>query len=272
VTRKTLFLALILSLMGCDIGRKEPEKSATPPQRVISLLPSATELVFSVGKGDRIVAVTLNDNYPPQVAKLPKVGDQTIDLEKVLALKPDLVIMDSGFNQDKAQLERVGIKVLELRCERITDIAPAMKRLGGVFDCLEEASIAASSFEKELAAFEPVQIEGTVFVEIWGDPLMTVGSETLISDALALLGVENCYQDQTGYFQVDPEDVMSRHPQWVILPQTTENEASSRAAELCRRVGLSPKVVKVNPDLLVRPGPRILEGLQALRNSLSKLH
>ena len=261
-------LILLLGLFACSgpVARQPTEGS---PQRVVSLLPSATELIFAVDKGEVLVGVTSNDSYPPEVLELPKVGDQTVDLEKVLSLKPDLVVLDANFNQDRQRLERLGIEVLELRCARVGDIAPAMRLLGERLGNEEGGAVAAAAFENSLSKIEPLSIDGTVFVEVWGEPLMTAGSKTLFSDVLTLLRVENCYADQSGYFQVDPEDLVSRSPSFVLLPTSPGTESRSKAAELCGRVGVNPTVVKIEADLLVRAGPRLVKGIEQLRKSLS---
>ncbi len=271
-TSKALGIAALLILLGgCQAAPKAPLQAKEYPQRIISLLPSGTELIYAVGQGHKVVGVTLNDNFPPEVAELPKVGDQTIDLEKVLALEPDLVVLDASFNKNKASLERLGINYLELNCQRLHDIAPAMRELGRVLGCQEQAEEASKAFKAELDSFVPLQKKQPVFVEIWSDPLMTVGSETLVDDILNLVGVENSYHDQTGYFQVDPEDVVSRQPTLIVFPRPEGLAEQSRALQLLEQVGLSPRIIVVDPDLIVRPSPRILTGAANLKNSIMRL-
>jgi len=234
----------------------------------VSLVPSATELIHSLGATDRIVGVTLNDDYPPAVQKLPKVGDQTIDLEKVLSLKPDLVVLDSSYEQNKKPLQDLGIQVLELQCRRLEDIPAAMLELGQALGTESVARERADAFRDELAAIRPLEKKGQVFVEIWGTPLMTVGRDTLINDMLEVLGLENCYADQRDYFQVDPEDVVSRQPEIVIFPIQGASPAPSATQELLKRMGQNPKVVALDADLFFRPGPRLIEGMKLLRKDL----
>lgn len=232
-------------------------------------MPSASELIDAVGAADRIVGVTLNDNYPPELSNLPKVGDQTIDLERVVSLEPDLVILDTGFNQNKQALERLGLRVLELRCERLQDVPEAMRTLGDNLGCQEKAESEAEKFTVALSKLEKLEIEQDIFVEIWGDPLMTVGSGTLVNDLLHALGLKNSYADIDGYFQVDPEDVVSRQPGIILLPAKNEKSAESKASQLLESVGKAPAVIVIDPDLLVRAGPRLLLGLEALKTSLA---
>lgn len=210
----------------------------------------------------------MNDNYPPAVSTLPKVGDQTIDMEKVVHLKPDLIVLDSAFNANQQSFDNLGLKVLELSCHRLADIPVALENLGLALGCQEEAEAQKEAFQKELAAISPLNTSEVFFVEIWGEPMMTVGSDTLVNDVLQVVGVKNCYADQSDYFQVDPEDVVNRRPDVILLP-TKDSDAPSRAEELCRKVGLEPKVIRIDPDLLVRPSPRLISGMKFLRDELA---
>lgn len=230
-------------------------------------------MIHAVGASDRIVAVTLNDDYPPSIASLPKVGDQTIDLEKVMSLEPDLVVLDAVFKQNKAPLEKLDIAVLELRCERLQDVPDAMRKLGDALGVQEAAEAEAKAFEEEVGAIKPLSGEQTIFIEVWGSPLMTVGSDTLVNDMIAVLGLKNCYADQKDYFQVDPEDVLSRKPQIVLSPlQDLESSPNSRAIEILQETGQTPVHVVLDADLFFRPGPRLIDGMKELRKQLEKSH
>ena len=255
--------------MGCRSTEKVTAPETAYPQRIVSLVPSVTELVDAVGAADRIVGLTLNDNYPPELSALPKVGDQTIDLERVLSLEPDLVILDTGFNQNKQALERLGLRVLELRCERLEHVPEAMRTLGVALGCQEKAESEAERFTVALSKVEKLEIEQDVFVEIWGEPLMTVGKGTLVDDVFHVLGLRNSYSDIDGYFQVDPEDVVSRQPGIILLPTKNGESTESEAFQLLQGVGQAPIVISIDPDLLVRAGPRLLLGMEALKTSLA---
>lgn len=225
-------------------------------------------MIFAVGAGDRVVGVTLNDNYPDRAKELPKVGDQTIDLERLVSLEPDLVVLDSAFNQNRRSIERLGLRILELRCERLDDVPQAMIELGEALGLEEEASEQADAFSEALANVERLEGKVSVFVEIWNDPLMTAGGDTLVDDVLNVLGLHNSYYDVDGYFQVDPEDVISRRPDVILLPEAPGQMMGSRSQGLLERVDLGEVVIKIDPDLLVRPGPRLLDGIEILRQAL----
>lgn len=265
-----VLLATLVLLGGCTKSATSPPPSPTAPSRIVSLLPSATELIVAVGQERRLVGVTLNDNYPPSVAALSKVGDQAIDFEKLIALKPDLVVLDSNFNRDRKRLDELGLRVFELRCNRLSEIAPAMRALAEALGDPEAGERAAKEFERQLTEIPSLSgLSEEVFVEVWAEPLMTAGNETLLNDILSALKLKNCYGDQTGYFQVDPEDVAKRRPGVVLVPTgDSSGETRSKVFELSQGIGWTPKVVEVESDLLVRAGPRVLEGAKALADSL----
>ena len=265
-----LFCGLLVS--GCKREGAESLQRSTP-HRVVSLIPSATELLVAIGQEDRLVGVTLNDTFPESVRALPKVGDMTIDFEKLVSLKPDLVLVDADFNRDGEKLRSLGLPVYELKCHRLVDIAPAMRDLGKRLGQPEMANLAADRFEDGLRSFVPLKEHPTAFVEIWSDPLMTSGNQTLIQDVLTAVGLKNAYSEQVGTFQVNLEDLASRQPTIVVLPiHGSKDESGSKVKELSGKVaGWDPKVVTIDSDLLVRAGPRVLEGMRRLQESVQSI-
>jgi iron complex transport system substrate-binding protein len=269
-----------LLLAGMIAGGCTPPATPTPtshpqggakagvPHRVVSLIPSATELIFAVGAGDALVGVTVNDSYPAEVAKLPKVGDQTIDPERILSLRPDLVVLDTAFNPGAAKYRRLGLTVLELRSRRLADVPKNLRLLGERLGHPQQGQACAARFEKALAGVEKLSSKEEVFVEIWGSPLMTVGADSLPNDLLERLGLHNAYADQEGYFQVDPEDVVSRRPAIIILPSDGPTRTSA-AQRLLRQAGVPVKLIVVDGDLFTNPTPRVLEGLQKISQELA---
>jgi iron complex transport system substrate-binding protein len=232
------------------------------------LIPSATELIYEIGAGPALVGVTLNDTYPAEVRALPRVGDLNVDLEKLLSLRPDLVVLDTEFSSDVGKIERLGLPVLGLRSRRLEDIGSNLRILGERLGRKVHGEQAAQRFEKTLREVPKVKSDATVFVEIWGSPLMTVGGDSIPNDLLELVGLTNVYGDQVGYFQVDPEDVVSRRPEIIIVSASGLN-TSSTAAKLLKRAGLNPKVVLIEDGLFTKPCPRLLQGLEILTGQLA---
>ena len=269
-------LALLFSAVSCRSASFPPQAPSTPaqttnyPARIVSLVPSVTELLYEVGAGSALVGVTVNDTFPPQVEKLPKVGDQTIDPERLLSLKPDLVVLDSEFNKDQETFQRLGLNVLALRSKRLSDIGDNLRVLGRRLGHEQNGMKAAERFEKALKEIPRSNSQQRVLVEIWGSPLMTVGAETLPDDLLQEMGLTNAYADQKGYFQVDPEDVVTRRPGIVILPAAKLTDHSV-AAGLLRKAGVPVKVIVLDGDTFTNPTPRVLQGLRKISNELSSV-
>lgn len=244
------------------------------PQRIISLVPSVTELIYAVGAENRLVGVTTNDHYPPEVARLPKVGDQTIDPERLLALHPDLVILDTAFNSEAASYRRLGIPSLALSSHRLNDIPKNLILLGDKLGLSEQAQGVAERFKQNLQKVSKPPRSTTVFIEIWGSPLMTAGTQTLPDDLLLQLGLKNVYSDQVGYFQVDPEDVVSRQPHLIILPVNSSStdlgvtSLQSQALKLLKKAQVPCKLITIDGALFTNPTPRVLEGLHQITNRL----
>lgn len=268
-------LTVILGLGGASCQTAAGPQTISPspgltPRRVVSLVPSATELIFAVGGEASLVGVTLNDTYPPQVERLPKVGDQNIDAEKLLSLEPDLVVLDVEFNSDLARYRRLGVPVLALESKRLEDIPANLTLLGERLGLADSGRAAASRFEASLAEIPKLDLTESVFIEIWGSPLMTVGGESLPNDLLVHLGLENSYAEQTGYFQVEAEDVIKRAPKIIILPSSQSSDRS-KAAELLSKAGVTTKVIHLDGDLFTNPSPRVLQGLQILVEELASM-
>ncbi len=263
----TLLLLLFL-LGGCSRQEAEPQ-DPNRQLRIVSLIPSATELIYELGAGELLVGVTENDDYPPEVKSLPRVGDQTVNLELLLKLKPSLVVCDSAFNKDLGQLRRLGFELLILKSERLSDIEENLAILGARLDRDERAAEAIRDFRQSLEQIKPIPASPSVFLEVWSAPLMTAGGDTLLNDLLSVLDCRNIYGDTPGYFVVEPEDLITRQPDLVLQTQE-QTESGSKAQYLLDTVGRPTLVLSVEGTALTRPSPRILKALESLREEIQR--
>lgn len=244
---------------------------ARPPQRIISLTPHLTELLFAVGAGAQLVGADSASDFPRAALALPRVGDYSrINFERILALQPDLVIVWLGGNRpaDIHGLKRMGIPVLHTEATRLDDVARLLRLLGQASGHAGEGEAAAQVYSGRLAALRvrdsqkpPVR----VFYQVWDRPLMTVGGTHWISDALALCGAHSVFADLRGLSPVvSREAVLRRAPTLIV--------SGSDAPDLRRqwqRFTSLPAVkvqgfVRVDADVLHRPTPRLIEGVAAL--------
>lgn len=241
-----------------------------PPQRIISLTPHLTELLFAVGAGSQVVGVDSASDYPQAVQALPRVGGYSrINFERILALKPDLVIAWVGGNRaaDIHGLNKMGVPVLHTQATRLDDVARLLRLIGRASGHAEAGNAAARDFSAQLAALQaPVsQPPVKVFYQVWDRPLMTVGGTHWISDALALCGARNVFADlRAASPVVSREAVLQRAPALIV--------GGSDAPDMRRQWQLFASLpavknhafVRVNADLLHRPTPRLIEGVTEL--------
>ena len=172
-----------------------------PAQRLVSLSPGATELLFSAGAGEQLVAVSAWSDYPPQAAALPQVGDSNrLDLETIVALAPDLVVawVDGNSRAQLQKLSAIGIKVFWLAPRSFEDIARAVEDLALLTGHAELGKRRAGDFRGGIRRLQS-QFSGAppidVFYQIWDQPLMTINREELISKAITLCGGINVFGD-----------------------------------------------------------------------------
>ncbi len=245
-----------------------------PARRIVSLAPHVTELLHAAGAGSRLVGAVQYSDFPDAAKALPRVGSAgSIDLEAVVALKPDLVIAWQSGNRDRQyeKLARLGLVVFVSEPHSLDDVARSMETFGRLAATEAEAEAAARDFRmrrdalaKRYGGRAPV----SVFYQIWDKPLMTVNGRHLISAVLALCGGRNVFADLPMLAPtVTEEAVLAAAPQVIVA----SGAGASRPdwLDAWRRWPALPAVSRNNlfviaPDLLQRHTPRILEGAAML--------
>jgi iron complex transport system substrate-binding protein len=247
-----------------------------PPQRIISLTPHLTELLFAVGAGPQVVGVDSASDYPPAAQALPRIGDYSrVNFERILALKPDLVVvwLDGNRAADIHGLEKMGLPVLQTRATRLDDVARLLRLLGQASGHGAQGEAAARDFSARLSALQkgPArQPPLRVFYQVWDRPLMTVGGTHWISDALMLCGARNVFADLHGLSPVvSREAVLQRAPELIV----SGSDAPDMRREWQRFPSLpavkNQAFVRLDADRLHRPTPRLIEGVAALCAALA---
>jgi iron complex transport system substrate-binding protein len=242
-----------------------------PARRIVSLAPHTTELLFAAGAGDEVVATVRYADYPPAAQKLPQVGDsQLLDLERIAALKPDLIVvwMHGNAMQQIARLRALGLPIFHSEPHKIEDVADSLRRLGRLAGTDAQAEAAAQAFEaedrrlREHYAKRPVV---RVFYEVWDDPVMTVNDAHLISDVLRLCGGENVFGHlDTLVPTMDVEAVLQAHPQVLLAGLPGRGQGSLERWREFKQFEPTEHglLFGVPADLISRQGPRILLGAQ----------
>ena len=252
---------------------------ASPAGRIVSLAPHATELLFAAGAGERIVGVLAPADWPPEAARVPRVGTSAgIDLERIVALKPDLVIVWPYLAP--AQIERLralGIPVFVSDPRTPAAIAVEIERLGTLAGTLASAARAAAAFRARLSALDSHDRDAaklSVFYEIWHQPLYTVGGQHLITAAIRLCGGENVFGAlATPAPAVGVEDVLAARPEAIIAG--TDNAVWPAWLDEWKHWTTLPAVARgnlfvVDANLLHRAGPRFAAGAEQLCAALDR--
>lgn len=247
---------------------------ARPAARIVSLAPHLTELLYAAGAGPRLVGAVEFSDFPPEASALPRVGsDARIDLEAVLALRPDLVVAwpNAGSLRTVERLAELGLPVFRSEPRELDDVARTLQRLGRLAGSEAQAERAAAAFRARAAALEKRyggQRKVRVFYQIWDRPLLTVNGDHIISKVIGLCGGENVFAGLPLLVpEVDREAVLRADPAAIVA--SGSNDAQPQWLEMWRPFpGLAAaargQLYAIPADLIQRQTPRILEGAERL--------
>jgi len=261
-------------VVGDDAGRSVTLER--PAQRIVSLSPHATELLFAAGAGARVVGVAAYSDYPPAATPLPQVGDaHALDLERILALRPDLVVawLSGNSRQQVERLEASGIAVYFSEPRTASDVAANLERLGQLAGTDAAGRAAAQHYRAELAQLEqayrgarPVKL----FYEIWHAPVMTLSGRHFVSDILARCGAINVFADLPALVPtVSPEAVISAAPEAIASGAGAEAIAYW-AARRELPAARSGALCAVDATRMHRAGPRLVAAARELCGCIAK--
>ena len=250
--------------------------SATERLRIVSLAPSLTEIAYAAGAGPALVGTVEYSDHPAEARALPRVGDGwSVDVERVMALRPDVVLAwSSGTPQATIErLEAVGLRVVAVPTFRLADVPAALRLVGRLAGTPAVAEEAAKRFDGEVDRLRRRHADAsvlTVFIQIDDQPLFTVGGRHVLSEVVELCGGRNVFADLAQVApQVDFEAVLARDPQ-VIL--STDDTVADPAALWRRWPQLeSVRAGTIYPlpsDLVARATPRLTQGVAATCSAL----
>lgn len=253
---------------------------ARPAQRIISLAPHLTEILFAIGAGDTLVGTVEYSDYPPQARLVRRVGSHArLDMESILALEPDLVIAwQSGTSTAQVErLQALGLTVYLSQARRINDVADDMQRLGRLTGREVKAEKAARVYRakhRQLKRRYAQRSSVTVLYQVWGQPLVTVGGRHIINEAIEDCGGRNVFRgldtlapmvSREAVLQANPLAVVAggmgnRRPEWLDdWRQWPQMQAVAQG-----------RLYYLNADLLHRQGPRFVEGMAELCDRLER--
>jgi len=257
---------------------------AAPARRIVSLSPEATEALFAIGAGKLVVGDTEYCDYPPEAKKVAKIGGfaaDTISIEKVLGLRPDLVLSAGSIHQPiEAALAKLGIPVFAYLPTTFAGIEEQLKALGALTGLVDKAGAVAASMRatlekaRSLTASLPDSRRPRVFWQVYDEPLMTCGSDSFPHKVLELAGGKDIFSDLRGPWPVvSAEEVLRRAPEFILSPSDMGDRVDP--AKLAARPGWTSipavrnkRIILLPADLVSRAGPRIAEGVLAALRAL----
>lgn len=247
---------------------------AQPARRIVSLAPHLTELLFAVGAGDRVVGTVAYSDHPAAARALPRVGDSALlDMERIAALKPDLIVVWRHGNsaQQLQRLQALHVPLFASEARTLADIAQSMRHLGALAGTAAQADAHADAFEQGVGALRAryaQRRELSVFYQIWPQPLMTINGEHLISQVLALCGARNVFAAQRVLTPtVSEEAVLLADPDVIatgFVPGAHDDPFAAWRRLKALRAARLGHFVGVDADLMHRQSDRVLQGAREL--------
>jgi len=253
-----------------------------PAQRVISLAPHVTELLYAAGGGAKLIGAVSYSDYPPEAKKLPRVGDnKSLDLERLVALKPDLIVVWRHGNAQRQldRLREMHIPLFFSEPHHLDDVAASLTKLGQLLGTSPAADAAAAAYRQDIAALRsryagraPV----SVFYQVWDQPLMTLNGEHMVSDVIALCGGRNVFAKLAPLVPtVSTEAVLAANPEAIVTaapgatePDTTLPQLGAWRAWPSLTAVANHNLFAIDGDLINRPAPRIAQGAKQMCEDL----
>ena len=245
-----------------------------PAQRVISLSPHVTELLFAAGGGSKIVGTVKYSDYPEAAKAIPRIGDlRQIDVERMIALKPDLLVVwtHGAFNQQLDTLKKAGIPFFFSEPQKLSQVPETLLKLGQLMGTETVAQPAAAGFQQQLqqlTAQNQYKPKVRSFYQVWGRPLYTLNDKHIVSDAIRLCGGENIFGAlSTPAPVVTTEAVLHENPELIIGTTSMgdgKNDIDQWENFSTLLATKNHNLLAIDGDLINRPGPRAIEGAKAI--------
>ena len=246
--------------------------------RIVSLAPNLTEIVYAVGAGGRLVGDTEYCDYPQEAKRVAKIGDTMHpSIERIIALKPQLVLVSTASQLEAftKQLDEQKIAVYVTNPRSLDEVFRSIGTLGDFFGTHEQAEKLVADLRKRSETVEAIVKQAKplkVFYQVSGEPLYTIGREAYLTDLVRRAGGVSVTADVPGAFpRFSDEAALAARPEAIILPSGgsmgTANSTPAAALKNSPAV-LNNRVYKINDDHLSRPGPRLVDGLEEMARAL----
>lgn len=272
-------LSVVLVLAACTTPVETPTQYVVDdlgrlvaingtPQRIISLAPSNTEILFALGLGDEVVAVTMYCDYPPEALDKEKVGDYYgPDIEKIIALQPDLILATDFHRFDLIPaLEQQGFAVFAVAPQTLDDVLESIQKIGEITGREAEASQLVNGMRSKIEEIEEqtkeLEQKPSVLYMTWHDPMWTVGRNTWIDELINMAGGMNIFSENfEGGAMVQIEWVILHDPEIIITSEWSYDWALNATELASTNASQTGRIYTFDDDLAQRPGPRLVQGL-----------
>jgi iron complex transport system substrate-binding protein len=262
-----------------EVGRRV--QVPVPVRRIVSLAPNLTETVYALGAQERLVGVTDYCDYPPEAKQKTHVGGAVNpSLEQIVALKPDLVLAQAvAMNRRETvdALERLGIAVYSTNSNSVEGILLSTQHVAEVIGAGEQSAALVKNLrarleelKRRLAGSAPRRV---LFV-VWSDPLVSIGRNTFIADALRLAGVQSVVETEQDWPRLSLEEIVRQQPEFLIFASSHSETVRTTVEELSERPGwrgldaIRNRRIAIVSDAINRPAPRLIEAIEDLARQL----
>ncbi|MFW6040788.1 MAG: ABC transporter substrate-binding protein [Thermoplasmatota archaeon] len=280
-----LILALLVGSFGSTLSKGSSDITVTDargetinfessPERIISFMPSNTEILFYLDVGDRVVGVDDYSNYPKEVEGLPTVGDAfSVDYEKIASLSPDVVVIPFYNTEAIENLEDVDIKVVATASTSVSDVYSDMELLGEMCGVKETAEHKVRELKNQMdditadARDIPFSKRSTLLYITGVEPIYTAGNDTFQHTLFVNAGFNNIASNKSGWYTISEEEIISDNPDVIIAPERL-NESIKELKEKDTWQDINAvkndNIFFVDEDIVSRPSPRIIDGQEEL--------
>jgi len=262
---RVFICALLLLAAAC--GREDEKKIPLPDsKRVVSLAPNITEMMFFAGAQKRLAGTDDFSDYPPEAKKLPKVGGTQPNIEKIIALKPDLVLASASSKPPglESSLNAAQIPLMWIRTDRLSEVPGALGIVGGIVGVVD-VPVYVRKLQDQIDAQRRTRVHPPrVLFVVWTDPIYVAGRDTFVGDILELCGAVNAAPVK-GWPQYSLESFVANPPDIILYPSTSVTpQAMEQLLVRAPNVRERARVVPVDENPFVRPGPRVVEAARQL--------
>lgn len=270
-----LFLLLASPVSAAQDYFKRNLKIPAKAQRILSLSPATTEMLFAIGAEKKLIGVTHDCNYPAAATQKTRVGRfGQIQLEAIIKLKPDLILVTADMGQALQALKRINTPVLAFQTPNLQAIEQNLNELGQLTAQQTQAKQAATQFHQRLQALQKDKIKTTrVVYLVWDQPLIVANPHSFIGNALQLSGAQNVVNaGQAPFVHYSLESLLKANPQVLIVPKSIRSKLRLNQAPYNRLQAVKAnRILTIEDDLISRPGPRVIQAVEQIHRYLKGL-